>query len=161
MNNTIKPKVLQMLMDNQKDCEIDAPVTTRATFKLFELEALLKAIRESPDYKEDHDTKHSVCITFVREIIGDSPLGYDPLHMPGHQGLLKNLLTKSNKEYTQLIPIITGCECILSDYDRSTVSFKYLRHEKGEEEIISFVRPGGEGTGLIPPPPTGNDDDFS
>ena len=161
MNKTINPKALQMLLNNQKECETDAPVTTRATFKLFELEALLKAIRESHGYQEDHDTKHSVCITLVREVIGDSPLGYDTVHMPCHQELFKNVLPKSNKKYTQLIPIITGCECILHGSNKTTESFKYLRDKEGKAGVISFVRPGGEGTGLIPPPPTGNDDDFS
>jgi len=156
---TIKPKVLKILTDNQEECKAEAPVTTRATFKLFELEALLQAIKNTKDYKEDGDRKHSVCITFVREMIGDSPLGYNTDDNPAHKKMLENVTT--DKKYTQLIPIITGCECILDNNTIATQSFKYLRDKSGEDGVILFVRPGGEGTGLIPPPPTGNDDDFS
>src|SRR5687768_16506975 len=89
---TIKPEALKILRNNQEECEIDVPKkTNRATFKLFELEALLEAIKASTNYKEDGDRKHSVCITFVREKVENSVLGYHANKNLAHKEMMENV----------------------------------------------------------------------
>lgn len=156
--NTIKPKDLKTIIGNQESCAKKAPVTMRATFKLSYLEELIKALKACPDFEKDNNNKHNICITFVREKIDDK--GFFKTH---HTGIPQNGVIqiksseKSKYAYTQLIPIISGC---ISELDKNFQNnkFKYLRNKDG---VIPFLRPGGEGSGLIPPPPAGSDDDFS
>lgn len=168
MKGSITPKNLERLVKNQELFQNDPPVTTRATFKLFELEELIGNIRKAVGKVNESDeyTHHYVCITFVRQNVQDEEdvVLYDSRHI---SSLKKNA---NKKGFTQLIPIITGCIGTL-DGSYEVESFKYLRKGdriiKGEiikdktinDNTIEFVRPGGEGTGLIPPPPP-KDDNF-
>ena len=149
MKSKITQKQLDQLEMNQKLFQHTPPVTTRATFKLSELEKLIGEIRAVVgEVIQDENHTHHVCITFVREKIGDNTLGYH-ISRPGHKLLLENVaITESGKEYTQLIPIITGCIAEL-DKDYNYKPFKYLQNK---DKTIEFVRPGGEGMGVIPPP---------
>ncbi len=165
--NTIKPKDLKKIIGYQNFCKDNAPITTRATFKLSELKALVSVIENDASYrkmiKKDPNEfyNHSVCIVFVREkIVKDYtltpwPSGYTGISSNGI--LLKNSVKKTKQNYTQVIPIIVGCLSELDDNYQNN-KFKYLRDKK---RAIPFIRPGGEGGGLIPPPPTGKDDNFS
>lgn len=158
--HTIKPNDLETLIGNQALCCNDAPVTTNATFKLSELKKLIKEIENHKNYDPTANelVTHYICITFVRESIGEgsSPYLYN---FSRHIEQLKEFgIKKGEKYYSQLIPIITGCICKLGgDYNGyKPVSFEYLSNNSGTDtEVISFVRSGGEGTGLIPPPPPG------
>ncbi|MBN8672542.1 MAG: hypothetical protein J0L56_00330 [Chitinophagales bacterium] len=162
MKGSITPKELEKLVRNQQQFQHDPPVTTRATFKLRDLEELIAEIRKAiGDYIPDEDHNHQVCITFVRdeirEEVQESALKYKSKWL-GHRNLKINTVTNGSENFTQLIPVITGCKAKL-DVHYNYDSFEYLRNE---DRVISFVRPGGEATGLIPPPPPSeNDDDFS
>jgi hypothetical protein len=162
--STIKPKDLKTIISYQKLCKNDAPVTTRATFKLSELKALITEIENHDSYKKmiqkdpNEFSNHSVSIVFTREkIVTDhqlvpSPMGYTGINP--RSILLKNSIKKGTVNYTQLIPIIVGCLSELNDNYQNN-NFKYLRNKEG---AILFVHPGGEGSGLIPPPPKGKDE---
>lgn len=154
MLHSISPEALSMLLNNQEICKSAAPVTTRATFKLSQLKLLIEAIEKSELYqadKDDPDGIHNVCITFVREDLNDVALFGGAIN--GQTKLAKYKTVHEKREFSQLIPIITGCSNKLNNY-KDSGEFKYLRINGG----IPCVRPGGEGTGLIPPPPTGSDD---
>jgi ribosomal protein S18 len=162
--STIKPADLETIIDYQKLCKDEAPVTTKATFRLSELELLIKEIKKRvfklrPDLiskdgkinKEIEYKCHTVCITFVREKIkSDHNLITSYSQTNQRQLLIENSVQKNGKYYTQVIPIISGCISEL-DSEFHNDKFKYLENESG----IPFVHPGGEGTGLIPPPPKG------
>jgi hypothetical protein len=165
---TIKLEDLNTIKGFQEKCKDDAPVTTRATFRLSELEELIKKIRERiSELRPGLITKggkidlakeskcHTVCITFVREkIIADCKLETWYSRINDTQLLLENSTEKNRGEYyTQIIPIISGC---IADLDEKyhNKKFKYLFDDESENSI-PFIHPGGEGTGLIPPPPPG------
>ena len=152
MLHSILPEDLAMLLNNQEICKKDAPVTTRATFKLTQLKLLIEAIEK--EYKVDgsnEDREHNICVTFVREDL-------DKIILYGNAVDAKTKLEKyktehDNRKFSQLIPIITGCTHILNS-DKDSGDFKYMTFNGA----IPCVRSGGEGTGLIPPPPTVGDD---
>ncbi|MFM9910230.1 MAG: hypothetical protein ACKVOW_12815 [Chitinophagaceae bacterium] len=163
---SIKESDLQTIVNYQATCKYQPPVTTHATFKLSDLESLVEHVKteikkRQPD-KFDKNGKinqsfesryHTVCITFVREMIDQS--GNLLTHHSGIKGTqlypINSVKAEENTYYTQVIPIISGCIAEL-DQKYKNQSFEYLSDGKGN---IKIVHPGGEGTGLIPPPPTG------
>lgn len=156
--NTIKPKDLKTIIGHQESCAKKAPVTMRATFKLSYLEGLIKALKACPDFEKDNDYKHNICITFVREKTDDKGVFKTHHTCISQNGVIQvKTSQKSKYGYTQVIPIISGCISEL-DSNHQNNKFTYLRNKDG---VIPFLRPGGEGSGLIPPPPTGGDDSFS
>ena len=153
--DAIHQKQLEILIGNQLSCHNEPPVTTHATFKLKKLQELLDEIRKHPEYDKDasEDDTHYVCISFVRDHIDkiETMRLYDSRHI---DDLKKYENKKGGKCYSQLIPVISGCVCKL-DSSRKTQTFKYLTRSD-VKDTINIQRPGGEGTGLIPPPPPGN-----
>lgn len=156
--NTIKPKDLKTIIGYQESCSKKSPVTMRATFKLSSLEELIKAIKDCPGFEEDNLKKHNICITFVREKTDAQGAFKSHFTHISQNGIIQiKASEKSKYGYTQVIPIISGCISEL-DANFQNNKFTYLRNKDG---VIPFLRPGGEGSGLIPPPPTGGDDSFS
>jgi hypothetical protein len=149
---TIQPKELKALIGNQEKLKNLNSGTTRATFKLSYLKELIGEIEKQPGFVKDDDFTHNICITFVREDLQALKLytldTNKQLDKGGHYD------TASGKKYSQVIPVITGCE-FKYDQGFNPISFQYLRNSAGE---IPNLRPGGEGSGLIPPPPAGSDD---
>jgi hypothetical protein len=147
----LSTRELKTLMKNQEKCNNLSPVTTRATFKLSKLLELISLIVENCDLRPGDDETQHVCITFVRES------GQNPLGLSGKP----QKVTVKGKRFTQVIPIITGC---VADWGKG--KFRYLRvdveNPKTGKKLkrIPYVRPGGEGSGLIPPPPP-DDDNFN
>jgi len=141
---------LTKLIGNQALCADEPPVTTHATFKLALLEELVDKIKKQyPEYIKGEDDVHHVCITFVRENIEkvENMVLYDEKHID----TLKEHPSKE-KSYSQVIPILSGCVCKL-DPARRPQSFEYLNEGDPKNGAVYVLRPGGEGTGLIPPPP--------
>jgi hypothetical protein len=151
---TIQPEQLQTVIGYQELCSNEAPVTTRATFKLSYLEELIKEIKACPDFKEDDYYNHNVCVIFIREKINKE--GIYITGIKDYNGVFSKLAKVSCIDYTQVIPIISGCVSEL-DQEYQPLNFSYLRNKQGG---IPFVKPGGEGSGLIPPPPRGKDDNL-
>ena len=151
--HTIEPKHLKALIGNQKKLENANAGTTRATFKLSNLKALIDAIEKLPGFQADDEFTHNICITFVREDLQELRLyNLDPDKRLEKQGTRD---PGSQKKYSQVIPVITGCYFHL-DQQFDAQEFRYLRDATGN---IPCIRPGGEASGLIPPPPSGKDDD--
>ena len=154
MSHLLSIDQMKELEQNQEECKDLPPITYRATFKLSKIEELLKAITKSGKFAQEDEHTHNVCITFVREdwTRKNDDLGYKNGANPA--SIQEHITKKNNKEYTQVIPIITGCQSILDPKTRNCKSFEYMKFD----EKIPYVRSGGEGTGLIPPPPPpGND----
>ncbi|MDE3251148.1 MAG: hypothetical protein KGO82_20955, partial [Bacteroidota bacterium] len=136
--------------------------TTLASFQLSELEALIKSIKGSKEYKSlpkvkgkiDHSMIHLVCIRLVREKLESEKdlVVYEKYHYP----TLKANAPKQKPgagvkgSYSQLIPVLCGCIRIFHKSDEHS-SFKEIADKKGN---VLVLHPGGEGTGLIPPPKT-------
>lgn len=148
MKGNLNSEQLRELISHQKQCKETPPITERATFKLDELKALIAEIENSEAYQKEPDsnTKHSICVAFVREEWGSKNLLYNS-HKP---------MSDASGRFSQIIPIILGCECKLEEKNYTPVSFHVFKNTYG----IPFVRPGGEGTGLIPPPPPNDKDDI-
>ncbi len=163
---SIKESDLQTIVNYQATCKYQPPVTTHATFKLSDLESLVKYVKaeinkKRPDFFDENGifkpdveyNHHTVCITFVREMINQR--GGLLTHYTGIKDTqldpIYSVQAGEDTYYTQVIPIISGCIAEL-DQNYKNQSFEYLSDGKGN---IKIVHPGGEGTGLIPPPPTG------
>jgi hypothetical protein len=145
MAHKLTPKQMEKLVQNQEDFKDMPPVTYMATFKLSNILSLIADITTSPDFKGDNDSLHNICISFVRMEINDNELGF----MWKNNSHNENSQSVKGKTCTQVIPIITGCVTELYSDNGKTKSFKYISLNGS----IPYVRPGGEGTGLIPPPP--------
>ncbi len=143
---------LKKLVKGQRLLKTIGPVTTRATFQLVVLEALIKDIKRSIGSRRDrHSLIHDVCITFVRDDVDNSALGYGgSLDI---DVLRQNSTRRNGVRYTQLIPIITGCRATIDPVTGRYKKFKFLRI--GNK--IPYARSGGEASGLIPPPPPNDD----
>jgi hypothetical protein len=142
----LSPEELRQLEDNQKEFCSLAPVTFMATFKLSSILELIEEIKKSEDFTPDGDFTHNICITFVRQESDANELHFywkNNSHIELSQSL-------PGKTCTQVIPVIAGCVSVLDEAFK-TKSFKYIK-ANGK---IPAVRPGGEGSGLIPPPPPG------
>ena len=149
MVHSLTDKQMKELESNQHVCADLPPVTYRATFKLSKLLEFLKEIQNCKDFKPDDDFRHNICITFVRQELGNNEL----LYFPKDNSFEKHSQLQNGKKYTQVIPVITGCNAKLNETLTRCEEFHYLRIN----EKIPFVRSGGEGTGLIPPPPSGGE----
>lgn len=130
----------------------DVPVTYRATFRLSKILQFLSEIVQCENFTPDNDKTHNIAITFVREDLSDKVLGYfeknDSFDRYGKK--------HNDKKFSQVIPVITGCIARLDDnYILNSYDDIVSRKAKKEEKNIPFLRSGGEGTGLIPPPPKG------
>ena len=143
----LSPEELKQLEDNQKEFSSLAPVTFMATFKLSSIQELIDEIQKSKDFKQDDDFTHNICIVFVRQELGTNKLHYSWKNN-SHIELSQSL---PGKKCTQVVPVIAGCVSVLDETSYKTKSFKYIK-ANGK---IPAVRPGGEGSGLIPPPPPG------
>ncbi|TMI92816.1 MAG: hypothetical protein E6H08_11495 [Bacteroidetes bacterium] len=146
---------MQELEQNQKDCADLPPITYRATFKLNNLMELITIIQNDSKFSVNDDFTHNICITLVREDIKDININNND-HLGYYRSMNKGdikMHKKNAKEYTQLIPIITGCQAVLDPNTKKCQSFEFMKI-KGN---IPYVRSGGEGTGLIPPPPAGGE----
>ncbi|MDX2045360.1 MAG: hypothetical protein SFU87_01150 [Chitinophagaceae bacterium] len=164
--NTITSGNLKKIIKYQKECDGKAAVTTTAAFSLEAIEELIKHIRGSAEYKKYEKLKkkpykpgspvpntfYHICVTFIREKIDEIKGNVTPnIFLKDDAGQVKEYGKKKCDGYTQLIPIITGCVCELDDAKGYPVKkFKHLQ----KNGSISFVAPGGEGSGLRPPPPT-------
>jgi len=154
--NKISEQNFKQLVENQKLVEDRSPLTTRATFKLSLLEDLIEEIKSQAGYNgNDEDYHHHICVTFVRDNIDMSILGYGSCK--NLDDLKSNSTEANGAKFTQLIPIITGCDAILDPKTGKCTEFSYMRI-KNE---IPYVRSGGETSGLIPPPPPSGDDPAS
>jgi hypothetical protein len=147
MAHTLTPKQMKKLEQNQQEFKDMPPVTYMATFRLSNIMDLIDEVKKSPDFIADNDHLHNICISFVRMESHEHDLGFswkNNSHVENSQSL-------NGKTCSQIIPIITGCVAELNKDDYKTKSFKYIK----VNGAIPFVRPGGEGSGLIPPPPPG------
>jgi hypothetical protein len=152
----IKPENLEKIISYQTACEGKAPVTTKAVFRLDALQALIDFVKETAEYKEFEKIKNSgsmmyhyhICISFIREKIDEMTDVTRYTYVKDYPGQIKKIGKKNCDGYTQLIPIVTGCVCKL-DKEYLVEGFEDLK----KDGLIPFVAPGGEGGGLIPPPP--------
>lgn len=144
----LKLQELKDLIGNQKLLENNAPITTRATFKISQLEDLINQIKKDPSYDANNeDYHHMICITFVRDDVNNPVLGYD--RCINAMDIETAGTDKNGKRFTQLVPIITGCDAHLDPVTGRHTTFEFFYFN----EEIPYVRSGGEGSGLIPPPP--------
>jgi hypothetical protein len=98
---------------------------------------------------KDAEDTHNVCITFVREDLQNLRL---------YGGRLLEDSSPSDK-VSNVIPIISGC---VAAYEPGSFKPRFFRYLRDTNNQIPVLRPGGEGTGLIPPPPpAGADEDFT
>lgn len=145
MAHSIEQKDLDIVINNQKECEDLAPVTSRATFRLSLLKEFIDKIEKCPGFQADNAYLHNIAITFVREDLNRKKLGYKEEYNP----LENHSQIKGANTYSQLMPIITGC---IAKLDDGFITVEYADLEDKSKKI-PFLRSGGEGTGLIPPPP--------
>jgi hypothetical protein len=145
MVHSLTIEEMKKLEQNQQEFSYMPPVTYMATFKISSIESLISEIKKSPEFIQEHDFTHNICISFVRMEIQENQLGF----YWKNKGHTDNSQSNGRKTCTQIIPIITGCIAELDKNDFTTSNFKYLT-VNGK---IPFARPGGEGSGLIPPPP--------
>ncbi|MBL7762324.1 MAG: hypothetical protein JNL23_02745 [Chitinophagaceae bacterium] len=151
MSHKISKKELDTLVENFEQFEqVDPPATYRATFKLSKLLAFLTEISKYEGFTADDDRTHNVAITFVREDLSNKVLRYSE-KPKSNLSLFKKKY--KDKEYSQVIPIITGCVATL-DKDFVLEKYQHIYSDEAKTQI-PFLRSGGEGTGLIPPPPRG------
>ncbi len=146
---------LNNLMKNQVQSVNESPVTTRATFKLEELEQLIRDVKTvyplKPFAENDH---HRLCITFVRDDLNDPVLGFEGCR--NFNSIKAQVSSETGRPLTQLVPIVTGCSATVDQITGDYTSFEYFRNPNGN---IPYVRPGGEASGLIPPPPPNSNND--
>lgn len=158
----IAEKQLDRLSSNYKLALPMHDDTTRATFQLAELENFIALIKESKAFKDlakkyggadkiDGVMNHTVCVTFIREDLGNLTV-YGEQHIAtlAENAPAANEQPIKNKQFSQIIPLLTGCvrEFIATDKEKS------FQHIKDPKDQVIVLRPGGEGTGLIPPPRT-------
>jgi hypothetical protein len=145
----LEPMVLKGLTDNHLHMVNEPPVTLRATFKLTYLRELLDEIENCPGFMKDAEEMHNVCITFVREDLQN-------LQLYGAR-LLEDC--NASDKVSNVIPVISGC---VAEFEPGSFKLKFFRYLRNAGNRIPVLRPGGEGTGLIPPPPPpGADEDFA
>jgi hypothetical protein len=154
--NTIQLEDLNTLAGYQESCKNYGPTTTIAAFKIEDMEELIAFIKEKRG-KESGDLIYNICVTFIREKTDENgKFDNKRIKIYGGNPSMTKVAKESKIGFTQVIPVITGCVLELeyngTDNEYQTRKFKYLENGK---DVIPFVAPGGEGSGLIPPPPTG------
>lgn len=142
----LQPALLKELVSYQTELGSASPITERAFYHLDELQHFLGV---STAIFNDRATirqrrpgsRMELCVALLRQR-QDKPI-------PGYY-----VTPMSEGAYSQVIPVMIPC---IVDSACNPGDVCYLRDPAGN---IPVFFPGGEGTGLIPPPPAFYDEDF-
>ena len=153
--HSITSEQFETLKKNQDLCKAYPPVTEYAVFQIDKLKELIKFVEESPQFKAEdaHNFSYQVAVYLVREelINKESKVLFPDVSYETKEQLSVHSQNIGDNHYTQVIPIIVGCVATTpKDGDKIIRNCKPITDMVGN---IKVVTSGGEGTGIIPPPP--------
>lgn len=143
---TMSPDELKILVQNQEAMKDQAPVTERARYKM---DSLMQFLDEVHKIAADQSIRQKFKPQFIDlSVVFVRHKGQDGIPNYHH-----NLASDKCNGYSPVVPILIPH--IFTDNAGET-AFAYLRDSNGN---IPYFLPGGESTGLVPPPPK-LDEDF-